>query len=100
MTVFLAKVCALLKVDTLRKDKLPCSPGDHPKLFSSPLLYYAQHHLYQQLFSMSEWAVQIRRFDIYYAVTSLDIFSADPWEGHLQRLVKIFGYLQFVFWEA
>ena len=96
MTVFLAKVCALLKVDTLQKDKLPCSPGDHPELDSSPLLDEAQHRLYQQMVGMAEWAVHIGRFDICYAVTSLNIFSVAPREGHLKRLVKIFGYLQNV----
>ena len=34
---FLSKVCALLKVDTLWKEKLTCSPSEHPKLDSSPL---------------------------------------------------------------
>ena len=94
ITECLTKVCALLKVATLRKDKLPCSPGDHPELDSNPLLDEAQHHLYQQLISVAEWAVQIGRFDIHYAVTSLKRFSVTPREGHL--LVKIFGYLQKV----
>ena len=43
---------------------------------------------------MAEWAVQIGIFDIRYAVTSLNRFSAAPREGHLKRLVKIFGYLK------
>ena len=93
---FLRKVCALLKVATLRKEKLPCSPGDHPKLYLSPLLSEAQHRLYQKLVSMTEWKVHIGRFDICYAVISLNIFSASPQEGDLTRLLKIFGYLQNV----
>ena len=43
---------------------------------------------------MKEWMVQIGRFEISFAVTSLNRFSAAPFEGHLKRLVKIFGYLQ------
>ena len=31
ITECLGKVYALLKVSTLRKEKLPCSPGDHPE---------------------------------------------------------------------
>ena len=50
---FLSKVCALLKVATLRKDTLTCGPGDHPELYSSPLLDEAQNCLYQQLVSMT-----------------------------------------------
>ena len=45
---------------------------------------------------MAEWAIQIGRFDIRYASTSINCFSASPWEGHLTRLVNIFGYLQCV----
>ena len=45
---------------------------------------------------MSEWAVQIGKIDILYALTSLNIFSAAPQEGHLTRLVNIFGYLQSI----
>ena len=45
---------------------------------------------------MEEWAVHIGRFDICYTVTYLNRFSAAPREGHLKRLVKIFGYLQKV----
>ena len=96
ITECLRNVCTLLKVSTLWKDKLPFSPGDHPELDSSPLLDEAQHRLYQQMVGMAEWAVHIGRFDICYAVTSLNIFSVAPREGHLKRLVKIFGYLQNV----
>ena len=76
------------------KDTLHCSPSDHPEFDSSPLLSEAQHCLYQNLVGMAEWAVQIGRFDICYAITSLNRFSAAPWEVHLTFLVKIFGYLQ------
>ena len=36
------------------------------------------------------------RFDIRYALTSLNRFSAAPRQGHLTRLIKLFGYLQTV----
>ena len=45
---------------------------------------------------MAEWLVQIGRFDIRYALTSLNQISAAPREGHLSRLKKIFDYLQTV----
>ena len=92
----LSKVCALLEVTYLRREKLLCSPSDHPEKDESPLLGETQHRLYQQLVGMAEWAVQIGRFDIRYALTSLNRFSAAPRTGHLKRLIKIFGYLQTV----
>ena len=38
--------------------------------------------------------VQTGRFNICFAITSLRRFSAATLEGHLNWLVKIFGYLQ------
>ena len=46
ITEFLRKVCALIKVATLWKEKLTCRPGDHPELYSIPLLIEAQNRLY------------------------------------------------------
>ena len=54
---YLSKVCALLKVTNLWKEKLPCSPSNHPEIDSSPLLGETQHLIYQQLVGMAEWAV-------------------------------------------
>ena len=90
----LKKVCALLKVATLRKEKLPIIPGDHPKLDLSPLLCKEHHCLYQKLVGIEKWMVHIGRFDIRFAVTSLNHFSAAPMEGHLKRPMNIFGYLK------
>ena len=92
----LRKIRALLKVSNLRKEKLPCSTGGHHELDSSPLLDGSQNCLYQQIVGMAEWAVHIGIFDICYAVTPLNRFYAAPREGHLKRLVNIFGYLQTV----
>ena len=60
----LRKVCVLIKLAHLWKDKLPCIPGDHTKLYLSPLLCEKQHRLYQHLVGMVEWSVQIGRFYI------------------------------------
>ena len=84
----LSKVCALLNVTTLRKEKLPCSPSDHPKTDKSALLGETQHRLYQQLVGMAEWEVHTGRFDILYALTSFNRFSAAPRQFHITRLIK------------
>ena len=90
----LRKVCALLKVTNLRRDKFPSSHGKYNQLDSSLLLGEEQHCLYQHLFGMAEWMVKIGRFDILFTVTSLNHFSADPWEGHIKKVVKIFDYFR------
>ena len=42
---YLRNFCALLKISTLRKFKLPNSPCDHPELDLSPLIGEEQHRL-------------------------------------------------------
>ena len=96
ITECLRKDCFILKVTTLRREKFLYRPGDHPVLDLSTLLTLAQHPLYHKVVGMAEWAVQMGRFDIRYALTSLNRFSAAPMEGHLSRLVRIFGSLQSV----
>ena len=59
ITECLRKVCALQNISTLRKEKLSCSPGDHPELYLSPLLCEVQHRIYQHMVGMEEWTVQI-----------------------------------------
>ena len=44
---------------------------------------------------MAEWMVQIGRFDICFAVTSLNHLLVNSLEEHIKRLVKIFGYLKY-----
>ena len=68
---YLWKVCTLLKVMKLRKENFPSSPGDYHKLNSSPLFGEEQNYFYQ-LVGMEEWTTQIGKFDICYAVTSLN----------------------------
>ena len=72
------KFCVILKVTTLHKWKLPISPGDHPKLYSSPILGKEKHPIFQQISGMTDWMVQIGRFEILSAVTALNRFSAAP----------------------
>ena len=66
------KVCVLPKVTNLRKIKLPISPADHPELYLSPLLGEGQHYLYHNLVGIVDCMFQIERFDICFAVTSLN----------------------------
>jgi hypothetical protein len=43
---------------------------------------------------MLVWIVTIGRFDCAYATSSLSRFTAAPRQGHLERCLKIFGYLK------
>src|SRR5512133_1542670 len=46
------------------------------------------------LIGCAQWAVTIGRFDIQYATITLARFAQMPREGHLQRCLRLFGYLK------
>ena len=73
---------------------MPSSTGDHPELYSSPLLGKEQHHLYQNIVSMAEGMVRIGRFEISFAINSFNHFFEAAREGHLKWLAMIFDYFQ------
>ncbi|MEL7428293.1 MAG: Ty1/Copia family ribonuclease HI, partial [Bacteroidota bacterium] len=72
----------------------PMSTGDRPELDTTPLLSTEEHRQFQSLVGIGQWLVQIGRWDISFAICSLSRFSAAPREGHLERLLRIFGYLK------
>ena len=55
----LRKVCVLLNIVNLQKEKWPSSPSDHTRLDSSPLLGEEQYRLYQKLVGIADWMVKI-----------------------------------------
>jgi uncharacterized protein (DUF2249 family) len=67
---------------------------DHPETDTRPLLDNIQHREYQSLIGMLQWAVKLCRIDICYATSSISRFSAAPREGHLSRVLRIWGYLK------
>ena len=62
---------------------IPCIAKDHPEKDQSKLLGTVEHQQYQQLIRMLSWVVQLGRFNIAFATSSLSRFSAAPSKGHL-----------------
>jgi hypothetical protein len=60
----------------------------------SPLLDPDSHRLFQMLIGMAVWIVQLGRGDLAFAVTNLSRFTAAPRQGHLDRAIRLFGYLK------
>ena len=79
---------------SLKKHSVPSSPGDHPELDTSEFLNDEGHLYYQMLVGMLNWIVGIGRFDIAHATSSLARFSSCPRKGHLERALRVFGYLK------
>jgi hypothetical protein len=92
VTEAVAKVEA--KVGVLAKERSATIQGDHPELDTSPLLDPDSHRLFQMLIGMAVWIVQLGQGDIAFAVTNLSRFTAAPRQGHLDRTIRLFGYLK------
>jgi hypothetical protein len=72
----------------------PIEPGDHPELDTSELLDAEGIQTYQSLIGTLQWVVSIGRFDVQTAVMTLSSFRANPRRGHLDRVKRIFGYIE------
>ncbi|MGH7955112.1 MAG: Ty1/Copia family ribonuclease HI, partial [Gloeomargaritales cyanobacterium] len=78
----------------LAKHKVPMVAGDHPEEDESEILCTSDRELYQMLIGMAQWIVNLGRLDIIFALSSLNRFSSCPREGHMDRVLKIFGFLK------
>jgi hypothetical protein len=88
------------KIEKLFETKLknygsPLESGDHPEMDESDLLTGEEISLYQMLVGSGQWAVTLTRFDIQFAVNSMARFSNAPRQGHMKRMLRVFGYLKY-----
>ena len=81
-------------VGDLPKKDTPMIDGDHPEEDTSPVMDDDNHKKYQMLIGMLNWIVVLGRIDIGYATASLSRFTACPRDGHMKRVLRVFGYLK------
>lgn len=72
----------------------PLDPKDHPEMDTSAFLDKAGMQLYWKLLGMLQWAVTLGRIDIMCATMTMGGFRAQPRQGHMDRLKRIFGFLK------
>jgi hypothetical protein len=53
----------------------------------------ASIYIYQSLVGAMQWVISIGRWDIQSAVMTLSSFRAQPRQGHLDRIQRIYGFL-------
>ena len=46
------------------------------------------------LIGCGQWSITLGRFDVMFAIQTMARFSAAPKEGHLTRMLRVFGYLK------
>ena len=71
----------------------PMNPKYHPELDTTVEFNSQDRQIYWSLIGMLQWAVTIGRIDIHHAVMCMSKLRAQPKQGHLQAVCKIFGYL-------
>ena len=71
----------------------PLDPGDHPKLDTSEFFDADDTEIYQSLIGALQWLITIGRWDIQTAIMTLSSFRAQPRQGHLQRLKRVYNYI-------
>jgi hypothetical protein len=73
----------------------PMATDDHPELDDTAILDPRSHSIYRFLVGAAQWTITLGRLDVLYAVATLSHFSQAPRKGHLDRMLRVFGYLKF-----
>ena len=79
---------------SLPKKDTPMVDGEHPEEDTSETLDDEGHQKCQMLIGMLNWICCIGRMDVAYATSSLSRFTSCPRKGHLDRVLRVFGYLK------
>ena len=78
----------------LKKYETPLATGDHLEIDDTGLLDSDGHSKYRMLIGCRQWPITLGRFDVMFAILTMARFSAAPKEGHLNRMLRVFGYLK------
>ena len=73
--------------------RTPLEKNDHPELETSDILEGQQVNHYLTMVGQLQWLITLRRFDIQAQVISMSRFRAQPRQGHLERLKRIYAYV-------
>jgi hypothetical protein len=74
--------------------RVPWSKEYRPEIDITPFLHGDMITHYQNLIGILYWSVELGRMDILHEVSKLSSFNAQPHEGHLEAVNKIFAYLK------
>ena len=78
----------------LRNYHMPMNPGYHPEIDESAILTPEMASKYRMLVGSALWATTLGRYDIMYATSTFARYNAIPREGHLNGMLRVFGYLK------
>ena len=73
--------------------KTPIEKNDHPELDTTDILEGQQVNHYLTMAGQLQWLITLGRFDIQAQVISMSRFRAQPTQGHLEKLQRIYAYV-------
>jgi hypothetical protein len=82
----------------LKSYETPMATGDHPETDDTGFLNSDDHSKYRMLIGCGQWAITLGRFDTMFAIQTMARFSAAPKQGHINRMLRVFGYLK-AYWK-
>ncbi len=97
---YVKEAVRMVKVELAKIDRAlpkrctsPFTSGYRPELDFTSLLSHERANYYQQLIGILRWIVELGRIDIHVNVALLSKYLAQPREGHLEAVFRIFAYL-------
>jgi hypothetical protein len=94
---YIINVCKRIKETlgiTLKSYETPMATNDHPEIDDSGFLNHDGHSKYRMLIGCGQWSIILGRIDVMHAIQTMARYAASPKEGHMQRMIRIFGYLK------
>jgi hypothetical protein len=79
---------------TIVRKKTPMDDKYHPETDETEMLTPKEASLYRGLIGSANWMITLGRSDIYYAVNTLSRYSMAPRKGHIDAMIRVFGYLK------
>ena len=77
-----------------KKYSSPMDKEDHPELDQTSFLDAEGIKKYQSLIGALQWVITLGRFDVAVSIMTMSRFLAEPREGHMDHVKRIYGYLQ------
>ena len=79
---------------TLKEYRVPMESSYHPSTDESEPLEQKELSVFYGLIGSANWLITLGRFDVHYATNALSHFSMAPRRGHLEAMIRVFGYLK------
>ena len=83
----------LFNTEPSKGPKTPLEKNDHPELDTSGILEGHGVNHYLTMVGQLQWLMTLGRFDIQAQVFTMSSFQAQPRQGHLERLKRIYAYV-------